>query len=140
MTLFLALVALIVLLSFIYYKETLGTEIDESNSRNVVLARQVRDLSFENKQLKDLRKQEVHNNTILVKENMKLQDRYDELDNLISSLDSLMDELTDKNYIEQLELIKFEAQNEFEEVSKQLSAEQEKEYAEMNYQYERSVI
>lgn len=74
MTLFLALVALIVLLSFIYYKETLGTEIDESNSRNVVLARQVRDLSFENKQLKDLRKQEVHNNTILVKENMKLQD------------------------------------------------------------------
>jgi hypothetical protein len=71
---------------------------------------------------------------------MDLQDRYDELDNLISSLDSLMDELTDKNYIEQLELIKFEAQNEFEEVSKQLSAEQEKEYAEMNYQYERSVI
>ena len=50
------------------------TKIDESNSRNVELARQVRDLSFENKQLKDLRKQEVHNNTILVKENMKLQD------------------------------------------------------------------
>ena len=71
---------------------------------------------------------------------MNLQDRYDELDNLISSLDSMIDELTDKNYIEQLELIKFEAQNEFEEVSEQLSAEQEKEYAEMNYQYERSVI
>ena len=71
---------------------------------------------------------------------MELQDRYDELDNLISSLNSLMDELTDKNYIEQLELIKFEAQNEFEEVSEQLSAEQEREYAEMNYQYERSVI
>lgn len=71
---------------------------------------------------------------------MELQDRYDELDNLISSLNSLMDDLTDKNYIEELELIKFEAQNEFEEVSKQLSAEQEREYAEMNYQYERSVI
>ncbi len=71
---------------------------------------------------------------------MDLQDRYDELDNLISSLNSLIDELTDKNYIEQLELIKYEAQNEFEEVSKQLSAEQEKEYAEMNYRYERSVI
>ena len=51
---------------------------------------------------------------------MELQDRYDELDNLISSLNSLMDELTDKNYIEQLELIKFEAQNEFEDVSEQL--------------------
>lgn len=71
---------------------------------------------------------------------MDLQDRYDELDNLISSLNLLIDELTDKNYIEQLELIKFEAQNEFEEVSEQLSAEQEKEYVEMNYQYERSVI
>ncbi len=71
---------------------------------------------------------------------MELQDRYAELDNLISSLNSLINELTDKNYIEQLELIKFEAQNEFEEVSEQLSAEQEREYAEMNYQYERSVI
>lgn len=71
---------------------------------------------------------------------MELQDRYDELNNLISSLNSLMDELTDKNYIEQLELIKYEAQNEFEEVSEQLSAEQEREYAEINYQYERSVI
>lgn len=74
MALFLALVILLGLISLMYYKETLQTEIDESNSRNVVLARQVRDLSFENKQLKDLRKQEVHNNTILVKENMKLQD------------------------------------------------------------------
>lgn len=71
---------------------------------------------------------------------MELQDRYDELDNLISSLNSLMDDLTDKNYIEQLELIQSEAQNEFEEVSEQLSAKQEREYAEMNYQYERSVI
>lgn len=71
---------------------------------------------------------------------MDLQDRYDELDNLISSLNCLMEELTDKNYIEQLELIKFEAQNEIEEVSEQLSAEQEREYMEMNYQYERSVV
>lgn len=73
MALFLALVILLGLISLMYYKETLETKIDESNSRNVELARQVRDLSFENKQLKDLRKQEVHNNTILVKENMKLQ-------------------------------------------------------------------
>lgn len=66
MALFLALVILIVLIAFMYYKETTALEIDESNSRNVELARQVRDLSFENKQLKDLRKQEVHNNTILL--------------------------------------------------------------------------
>lgn len=73
MALFLALVILIVLIAFMYYKETLETKIDDLNSRNVNLARQLRDLSFENKQLKDLRKQEVHNNTILVKENTKLQ-------------------------------------------------------------------
>lgn len=73
MALFLALVILLGLISLMYYKETLETKIDESNSRNVVLARQVRDLSFENKQLKDLRKQDVHNNTILKKENTKLQ-------------------------------------------------------------------
>lgn len=73
MALFLALVILLGLISLMYYKETLETKIDESNSRNVELARQVRDLSFENKQLKDLRKQDVHNNTILTKENTKLQ-------------------------------------------------------------------
>lgn len=58
---------------------------------------------------------------------MDLQDRYDELDNLISSLNCLMEELTDKNYIEQLELIKFEAQNEIEEISEQLEELREQE-------------
>ena len=73
MALFLALVILIVLIAFMYYKETTAIEIDDLNSRNVNLARQLRDLSFENKQLKDLRKLDVHNNTILTKENTKLQ-------------------------------------------------------------------
>lgn len=73
MVLFLALAILIVLIAFMYYKETTAIEIDNLNSRNVNLARQLRDLSFENKQLKDLRKLDVHNNTILTKENTKLQ-------------------------------------------------------------------
>ena len=73
MALFLALVILLGLISLMYYKETLETKIDDLNSRNVNLARQLRDLSFENKQLKDLRKVDVHNNTILTKENTKLQ-------------------------------------------------------------------
>lgn len=73
MELFLALAVIIILISFMYYKENVTSKIDKLNSRNVELARQVRDLSFENKQLKDLRKQEVHNNTILTKENTKLQ-------------------------------------------------------------------
>lgn len=56
MALFLALVILLGLISLMFYKETLETKIDESNSRNVELARQVRDLSFENEQLKKSKK------------------------------------------------------------------------------------
>ena len=45
---------------------------DELNARNVELARQVRDLSEENTQLRDLRVQEVHNNTVLLEKNTEL--------------------------------------------------------------------
>ena len=71
---------------------------------------------------------------------MELQDRYDELDNLISSLNSLMDELTDKNYIEQLELIRFEAQNEFEDVSEQLQKQKEQEENQEDKEYWEAVV
>ena len=46
---------------------------DELNARNVELARQVRDLSEENNQLRDLRVQEVHNNTVLLEKNTELK-------------------------------------------------------------------
>lgn len=45
---------------------------DELNARNVELARQVRDLSEENNQLRDFRVQEVHNNTVLLEKNTEL--------------------------------------------------------------------
>ena len=45
---------------------------DELNARNVELARQVRDLSEGNNQLRDLRVQEVHNNTVLLEKNTEL--------------------------------------------------------------------
>lgn len=45
---------------------------DELNARNIELARQVRDLSEENNQLRDLRVQEVHNNTVLLEKNTEL--------------------------------------------------------------------
>lgn len=70
----------------------------------------------------------------------ELRNKYDELDNIISSLNSLMDDLTDKNYIEQLELIKFEAQNELDEIEPQIQKLEEEEEREMNREYERSVI
>lgn len=70
----------------------------------------------------------------------ELRNKYDELDNIISSLNSLMDDLTDKNYIEQLELIKYEAQNELDEIEPQIQKLEEEEEREMNREYERSVI
>ncbi len=55
---------------------------DELNARNVELARQVRDLSEENNQLRDLRRQEVHNNTTSVNRNRALTKAIKEMDKL----------------------------------------------------------
>lgn len=71
---------------------------------------------------------------------MDLQDKYDELDNLISTLRILIDDLTDRNYIDQLELIKFEAQNEFDEISERLDDLREQEEKELEREYWRAVI
>lgn len=71
---------------------------------------------------------------------MDLQDKYDELDNLISTLNVLIDDLTDRNYIDQLELIKFEAQNEFDEVAEQLKEQQKQENKELEREYWEAVI
>lgn len=69
-----------------------------------------------------------------------LRDRYDELDNIISSIRILTKEITDKNYIEQLELIQYEAQNELDEIEPQIQKLEEEEEREINREYERSII
>ncbi len=69
-----------------------------------------------------------------------LQDKYDELNTMITSLKALIDEITDKYYIEQLEETINQATEELERIEEKLKAEQEREYQEMNYQYEGSVI
>lgn len=71
---------------------------------------------------------------------MDYQDRYDELDNIIRTLDTLVDEITDKDYIDRLNEIEFDAQNELEEVSEKLEEEYKKEEIQREYEYERSVI
>lgn len=48
------------------------SKIDELERRSVELARQVKELSQDNKELKELRKQESHNNTILLNKNKDL--------------------------------------------------------------------
>lgn len=67
-----------------------------------------------------------------------MQDRYDELENIVDTLDTLADEITDKYYIDMINELKYEAQQELEEVEKDIQEEQEAEEKEMNYEYERS--
>lgn len=71
---------------------------------------------------------------------MDNQERYDELDNIVRSIDVIVDEITDKYYIDMLNEIKFEAQNELKEIQEKLEEEYEKEEREMNQQYERSKL
>lgn len=66
---------------------------------------------------------------------MDYQDRYDELDNIVRTLDILVEDINDKYYIDLMNDIKFEAENELEEVAEKLKKEialekmqQEKEY------------
>lgn len=70
----------------------------------------------------------------------ELRNKYDELDNIISIIRILTKEITDKNYIEQLELIQYEAQNELDEIEPQIQKLEEEEEREINKEYERSVI
>lgn len=71
---------------------------------------------------------------------MSNQEKYDELDNIVSSINILIDEISDKNYIEQLELIKFEAQNELDEISGILEEEQDREERQQEKEYWEAVI
>ena len=67
---------------------------------------------------------------------MDLQDTYDQLDNIVRSLDVLVSEITDKYYIDILNDIKFEAQDDMEKIEPDLLKEQLMAETEMNYQYE----
>jgi len=58
---------------------------------------------------------------------MDLQDKYDELDNIISTLRILIDDLTDKEYIGQLQSIQYQAQDELDEIEPKLQEEYDKE-------------
>jgi len=70
----------------------------------------------------------------------ELQDRYDELEDIEDTLRCLIDKISDKDYIEQLQEIMYQVQNEKEEIAPQLQEMYEAEEREMNYSYERSVI
>ena len=65
-------------------------------------------------------------------------ERYDELDNIVNTLDILIGEISDKYYIDILEETKMEAFSQREEIQKEIEKLEEKENREMNYQFERS--
>ena len=75
---------------------------------------------------------------------MDYQAIYDDLDNLIRNIDNAIDEIDDmeymQDYIDGLNYIKYDLENDREEVAEKLQEEQKREEMQMNYEYERSVI
>lgn len=75
---------------------------------------------------------------------MDYQAIYDDLDNLIRNIDNAIEEIEDKkymkDYIDNLNYIKYDLENNKEEVSEKLEEERRREEVQMNYEYERSVI
>ena len=66
-----------------------------------------------------------------------LQERYDELENIIDTLDNLIDEITDEDFIEQLRETKYQAENEKEEIEPRLQKLRDEEERQQNLEYER---
>jgi len=66
-----------------------------------------------------------------------LQERYDELETIIDTLDDLIDNITDEDFIEQLRETKYQAENEKEEIEPRLQELRDREEREQNLEYER---
>ncbi len=69
---------------------------------------------------------------------MDLNDKYEELSDLVAGIEDLVNKIEDVTYIEQLNGIKGEVQAELDKVSEQLEEQQEAEDREMNIEFERS--
>ena len=69
---------------------------------------------------------------------MDLNDKYEELSELVAEIEDIVNKIEDVTYIEQLNGIKGEVQAELDKVSEQLEEQQEAEDREMNIEFERS--
>ena len=69
---------------------------------------------------------------------------YDDLDNLIRNIDNAIEEIEDKKYmkdhIDARNYIKYDLENNKEEVAEKLEEERRREEKQMNYEYERSAV
>lgn len=68
---------------------------------------------------------------------MNYQDRYDELDNIVRTLDSLANEITDKYFLDVINQIKYEAQDELDEVEDKLYEEEQENEKELENEFNR---
>lgn len=66
-----------------------------------------------------------------------LYERKDELDEIINGLDSIIDNIKDKYFIDTLNETKYEAQNELDEVEERIWKYEQEEEREMNISFER---
>lgn len=69
---------------------------------------------------------------------MDYQEKYDELDNIISSISVLTDEISDMYYKDMLNEIKYEAKSELDEIRTKMLEENKKENFKRNQDFERS--
>ena len=71
---------------------------------------------------------------------MDIYERYDELDNIVTTLRYLAEEIKDKNYKETFDEIRYEAQDELEEVEEQIYEIEKAEQKELEREYDRERI
>lgn len=64
-----------------------------------------------------------------------MQDKYDELDNIVRTLDELIDNISDEDYKNELRETKYRAEKEMEEVEERLRKEQKEEEEEQEREY-----
>lgn len=67
-----------------------------------------------------------------------LYDRQDELEEIVRRIDNLVDEIKDDYFINELNELKYEAQDELEEVKEKIAKQEEEEEKEQNLEFERS--
>ena len=69
-----------------------------------------------------------------------MQETYDELDTIVRTLDNLIEEITNEDYIAQLQETKYQAEEELNKVREKLEEEQEQNERQDIYEYQRSVV
>lgn len=70
----------------------------------------------------------------------EIKDKYYTLEDTVNRLDSIIDDISNMQYAEELNEIKYEMQNEMEELQKRIQEQEEKEARAEEQEYENSVL